>query len=63
MSEKVQLKGCICEVNFGYNARMEEYTNLSSDIPEISKITPTLYKLAPGPPAVGRYNKEKENEK
>jgi hypothetical protein len=33
MSEKVQLKGGICEVNFGYNAKMEGYTNTSSDIP------------------------------
>jgi hypothetical protein len=28
-------KGSIYEVNFGYNAKMEVYTNLSSDIPEL----------------------------
>lgn len=38
MSEKVQLKGCVCEVNFGYDARVEEYANLSSDMPMMSKI-------------------------
>jgi hypothetical protein len=27
MSGKVQLKGGICELNFGYNAKMEGYTN------------------------------------
>lgn len=32
MSEKGPQKGCACEVNFGYNARMEGYVNLSSDI-------------------------------
>jgi len=32
MEEKVQLKGGIYEPNFGYNAKMEGYTNLSSDI-------------------------------
>lgn len=31
-------KGSIYEVNFGYNAKMEVYTNLSSDIPELSEI-------------------------
>ena len=38
MSEKVQLKGCIYEVNFGYNARMEGYTNSSSNITKLSEI-------------------------
>ena len=33
MNEKVQLEGCICKVNFGYDARMEVYANLGSDIP------------------------------
>jgi len=28
----------ISEVYFGYNAEMEGYTNLSSDIPELSEI-------------------------
>lgn len=31
MSEKVQLEGCICEVNFGYNTRVEEYMNFNSE--------------------------------
>lgn len=35
MSEKVQLKGVICEVNFGYDARMEGYTNSSLDIAKL----------------------------
>lgn len=38
MLEKIQLKGCICEVNFGYNAKMEVYANSSSDITKLSKI-------------------------
>ena len=42
MSEKVQLKGCICEVNFEYNARVEEYANLSSDISKLGAIEPHL---------------------
>ena len=28
MGEKVQLKGCICEFDFGYNAKMEGDTTL-----------------------------------
>ncbi len=35
---EVQLEGCICELNFGYNAKMEGYTNISSDIPELYAI-------------------------
>ncbi len=31
MSEKVQLEGCIYEVNFRYNARVEGYTNFNSE--------------------------------
>ena len=31
-------KGSIYEVNFGYNAKMEVYTKLSSDIPELAEI-------------------------
>jgi long-subunit acyl-CoA synthetase (AMP-forming) len=42
MSEKVQLNGCVCEVNFGYNARMEGYVNLSLDISMMSKIRAAL---------------------
>ncbi len=41
MSEKVQLKGGICELNFGYNAN-GVYTNSSSDITitKLSEIWP-----------------------
>jgi hypothetical protein len=35
MSEKVQLKGGICEFDFGYNAKMKGYTTLMSDIPKL----------------------------
>ena len=35
---EVQLEGCIYEHKFGYNAKMEGYTNISSDIPELSEI-------------------------
>ena len=38
MSEKVQLKGGICEFDFGYNAKMEGYTTLMSDIPKLYAI-------------------------
>nr|AAU82644.1 hypothetical protein GZ18H11_17 [uncultured archaeon GZfos18H11] len=38
MCEKVQLKGGICEFDFGYNAKMEGYTTLMSDIPTLSAI-------------------------
>lgn len=38
MSEKVQLMRCICEVNFGYDARMEGYANLSSDITKLCEM-------------------------
>ena len=38
MSEKVQLKGCICEFDFGYNAKMKGCTTLMSDIPELYEI-------------------------
>ena len=31
MFEKFQLKGGISEVNFGYNVKMEGYTNSSSE--------------------------------
>nr|QNO54286.1 hypothetical protein FGBIHFOD_00026 [Methanosarcinales archaeon ANME-1 ERB7] len=39
MSEKVQLKGGICEFDFGYNAKMGGYTTLMLEIP-------TLYETA-----------------
>ena len=35
MSEKFQLKGGICEVNFGYHSKLEGYTTLMSDIPKL----------------------------
>jgi len=38
MSEKVQLKGRICEFDFGYNAKMKGYTTLMSDIPKLCEI-------------------------
>ncbi len=38
MSEKVQLKGCISELNFGYNAKTVVYTNSSSDITKLGEI-------------------------
>ena len=38
MSEKVQLKGGICEFDFGYNANTAVYTNSSSDITKLSEI-------------------------
>ena len=38
MSEKFQLKGGISEFNFGYNAKMEGYTNSSSDITKLGEI-------------------------
>ena len=44
MSETVQLKGCICGLNFGYNAKMEGYTTLMSDIPKLSEIEPAAGK-------------------
>jgi hypothetical protein len=38
MGEKVQLKGGICELDFGYNANTAVYTNSSSNIPKLSAI-------------------------
>ena len=40
MSEKVQLKGGICEVNLGYNDKMARYAKTSLDIPKLSEIAP-----------------------
>ena len=38
MGEWVQLKGGICEVNFGYNVKMEVYAKSSLDIPGLGEI-------------------------
>jgi hypothetical protein len=38
MGEKVQLKGGVYEVNFGYNVKMEVYANSSSDITKLYAI-------------------------
>ena len=38
MIKKYQLKGGICELNFGYNAKMGVHTNSSSDITKLSEI-------------------------
>ena len=35
---EVRPEGCICELNFGYNAKTVVYTNSSSDIPKLSEI-------------------------
>ena len=43
MCEKVQLKGGICEFDFGYNAKMEGDTTLMSDIPELSDIAGLIF--------------------
>jgi len=43
MSEKVQLKCGICEFDFGYNAKMEGYTTLMSDIPTLSEIQVRMF--------------------
>ena len=43
MDEKVQLKGCIYEVNFGYNAKMEVYADSSLDISELSEIQVRMF--------------------
>jgi hypothetical protein len=40
MSEKVRLKGCICEVNFGYDDMVEGYANVSSDISKLAEVCP-----------------------
>ena len=38
MNGKFQLKESISKVNFGYNAKMEVYANLSSDITKLYAI-------------------------
>jgi len=35
---EVRPEGCICELNFGYNAKTVVYTNSSSDIPKLYAI-------------------------
>ena len=35
---EVRPKGCINELNFGYNTKMEGYTNSSPDIPKLYAI-------------------------
>jgi len=52
MSVKVQLKGGICEFDFGYNAKMDGYTTLMSDIQK-------LYAIGFGTPEIKRYKKNK----
>ena len=42
MSERLQLKVGISELNFGYNAKMKGYTNSSSDIPKLYAISPLI---------------------
>jgi len=43
---EVRLEGCIYELNFGYNAKMEGYTNISSDIPELYDIPPRILEMS-----------------
>jgi hypothetical protein len=45
MSEKVQLKGCIYEVNFGYDTKVEGYVNLSSGITKLADMALGNHKL------------------
>ena len=35
---EVRPEGCICELNFGYNAKTVVYTNSSSDIPKLCEM-------------------------
>ena len=46
MSEKFQLKGGICEVNFGYHSKLEGYTTLMSDIPKLGEIIDEINNVA-----------------
>ena len=34
-SDKVQLEGCICEVNSGYTTKMAEYADSHSDVTKL----------------------------
>ena len=45
MSEQLQLKGGISELNFGYNAKMEGYTNSSSDITKLGEMLTSGHKI------------------
>lgn len=38
MTEKFQPKGCVTELDFGSDTKMEVYTNLISDIPKLGEI-------------------------
>jgi hypothetical protein len=38
LTEKFQPKGCVTELDFGYNTKIEVYANSSSDIPMSYKI-------------------------
>ena len=40
---EVRLEGCICELNFGYNAKTVVYVHSSSDIPKLSEIARSPY--------------------
>ena len=42
---EVQLDGCIYELNFGYNTKMEGYTNSNSDIPKLCEMPKTAIKF------------------
>ena len=35
---EVRPEGCICELNFGYNAKTVVYAHSSSDMPKLSEI-------------------------
>lgn len=37
MIEIFRLQGYICELNFGYNTKMEGYANSRSDIPKLDE--------------------------
>jgi len=45
---EVRPEGCICELNFGYNAKTKTvvYTNISSDIPKLGVIGCGVKKLS-----------------
>jgi len=38
MTEMFQPKGCVTKLDFGYNAKMEVYANLISDITKLGEI-------------------------
>jgi hypothetical protein len=43
MGEKIQLKGGISEVKFGYHSKMGGYMMLMPDIPGLYEIVPLFY--------------------